>query len=193
MYQKKSVALGPQIPVAASILSKLSPDLRRNVFRSMIQLAVNSLEGREIPEGALDGVQVQGMSMSQLYESYAGILSLIQAFLKLPQGFVNADHLKDDLKEVKFPEECTTDLISILYGPKRLALDERLSQNKFYFVLSRVLEPSIIFDMVLSNGQRKTFEVSISKFHQVRYNVASVLKEMETMEKKKLFKQQSIS
>jgi hypothetical protein len=58
----------------------------------------------------------------------------------------------------------------------------------FSSVLSRVLEPSILFDMTLSNGEKKTFEVSISKFHQVRYSVASVLKEMGLMEKKKLFK-----
>jgi hypothetical protein len=58
----------------------------------------------------------------------------------------------------------------------------------FYSVLSRVLEPSILFDMTLNNGEKKTFEVSISKFHQVRYSVASVLKEIGLMEKKKLFK-----
>jgi hypothetical protein len=42
--------------------------------------------------------------------------------------------------------------------------------------------------MTLSNGDKKIFEVSIPKFHQIRYNVASVLKEMGLMEKKKLFK-----
>jgi hypothetical protein len=63
-------------------------------------------------------------------------------------------------------------------------------KNYFLFssVLSRVLEPSILFDMTFSNGEKKIFEVSISKFHQIRYSVASVLKEMGLMEKKKVFK-----
>jgi hypothetical protein len=63
-----------------------------------------------------------------------------------------------------------------------------LSMILFSSVLSRVLEPSILFEMTLSNGDKKTFEVSISKFHQIRYSVTSVLKEMGLMEKKKLFK-----
>jgi hypothetical protein len=67
----------------------------------LILVAVNSLEGKDVPEGALDSIQGQGVSVSQLYESYAGILSLIQSFLRLPQGTVNSDHLKEDLKELK--------------------------------------------------------------------------------------------
>lgn len=204
MYQKRSILLGSSILVAANFLSKLTPDVRKNVFRCMLQLAINSLEGKDIPEGALDSVQGQDISLSQLYESYAGIHNLIQSFISLPQGSVNSDHLKEGLKEVKFPDECQTDLINILYGPKRLALDEKNCQDSFYLkleklrwrvditisssVLSRVLEPSILFEMTLSNGEKKTFEVSISKFHQIRYSVASILKEMGLMEKKKLFK-----
>lgn len=203
MYQKSSIPLGPYIPVAANFLSNLSSDARRNVFRFMLQLAVNSIEGKDVPEGALDHIQGQGHSLLQLHESYAGLLTLIQTFIRLPHGSVNSDHLKEDLKEVKFPEECQTDLVNILYGPKRLVLDD-ISQDSFYLkmekfrwriditisssVLSRVLEPSILFDMILSNGERKTFEVTIPKFHQIRYSVTSVLKEMESMEKKKLFK-----
>lgn len=64
-------------------------------------MAVNSLGGKYIPEGALDSVQGQAISLSQLHESYAGIRTLIQSFVKLPQGSVNSDHLKEDLKEVK--------------------------------------------------------------------------------------------
>jgi hypothetical protein len=37
MYEKKSTLLGPYIPVAANFLSKMAPDVRRNVFRSMLQ------------------------------------------------------------------------------------------------------------------------------------------------------------
>jgi len=37
MYQKKSIPLGPHMPVTANFLSKLTPDIRRNVFRHMLQ------------------------------------------------------------------------------------------------------------------------------------------------------------
>lgn len=157
-------------------------------------MVVHSLEGKDIPEGALDSIQqTQGGSFSELYESYAGLLDVMRSFLRLPQGSVNSDHLKEDLKEIRFPEECQTDLISVLYGSKRLTLDENICRDSFYLkleklkwrvvitisssVLSRVLEPSILFDMTLSNGEKKIFEVSISKFHQIRYSVASVLQD----------------
>lgn len=64
-------------------------------------MVVHSLEGKDIPEGALDSIQGHGGSLSELYESYAGILAVIQSFLRLPQGSVNSDHLKEDLKEIK--------------------------------------------------------------------------------------------
>jgi hypothetical protein len=49
-----------------------------------------------------------------------------------------------------------------------------------------VLEPSVLLEMTLSDGSIKTFEVSISKFHELRYNVAYVLKEIDDLEKRKI-------
>jgi hypothetical protein len=65
-------------------------------------VVVHSLEGKDIPEGALDSIQqTQGGSFSELYESYAGLLDVMRSFLRLPQGSVNSDHLKEDLKEIR--------------------------------------------------------------------------------------------
>lgn len=75
-------------------------------------------------------------------------------------------------------------------------------------VLNRVLEPSILLEMTLSDGSIKTFEVGVwssnspwcgmwwpvslqvpvSRFHELRYNVAFVLKEMEDLEKRSILK-----
>lgn len=43
-------------------------------------------------------------------------------------------------------------------------------------------------EMKLSNGKIHSFEVPVSQFHQLRYNVAYVLKEMEDLEKKSILK-----
>ena len=37
--------------------------------------------------------------------------------------------------------------------------------------------------MTLSSGQIKTFEIPVSSFHSLRYNVAKVLREMEEVER----------
>ena len=55
-------------------------------------------------------------------------------------------------------------------------------------VLNRVLEPSIIMDMTFSTGTTKVFEVPVTQFHQLRYCVAYVLKQMEGLEKRSILK-----
>lgn len=42
--------------------------------------------------------------------------------------------------------------------------------------MSRVFKPSVLMRMTLSNGKIVTFEVSVDKFQELRYNVAKVLK-----------------
>ncbi|KAJ3450636.1 comm domain-containing protein [Anaeramoeba flamelloides] len=55
-------------------------------------------------------------------------------------------------------------------------------------VLSRVLKPVIMMQMILSDGQVKQFEVSVDKFQEMRYNVAKVISEMQNIEKMPVLK-----
>ena len=45
--------------------------------------------------------------------------------------------------------------------------------------LLRVFRPSIVMQMALSDGRMVTFDVSVEQFHQLRYNVAKVLRDMQ--------------
>ena len=54
--------------------------------------------------------------------------------------------------------------------------------------MSRVLKPSILMQLATTDGQKKTFDLPLEKFHELRYNVAKVLKEMETLEKHPILK-----
>ena len=47
--------------------------------------------------------------------------------------------------------------------------------------LSRTLEPTILLQMHLSDGQTISFEMSLNSFHLLRFNVAFVLKEIEDL------------
>merc|ERR1711934_92611 len=49
-------------------------------------------------------------------------------------------------------------------------------------VLSKILKPSVLMQMVMKDGQVKTFEVSPEKFQDLRYNTAKLLREMHRME-----------
>ena len=46
----------------------------------------------------------------------------------------------------------------------------------------RVLVPSVLMQLTLSDGRVKTFEMSVDKFNALRYNVAKVLREMSNLE-----------
>jgi len=54
--------------------------------------------------------------------------------------------------------------------------------------LSRTLEPSIMVEMNLSNGQKYSYEMTLSSFHLLRFNVAIVLKEMDDILNRQMFK-----
>ena len=49
--------------------------------------------------------------------------------------------------------------------------------------LSRALRPTILMEMTLSDGRVKCFEMPVEVFHELRYNVAKVLKGMRTLER----------
>ncbi|KAK7496608.1 hypothetical protein BaRGS_00012260 [Batillaria attramentaria] len=103
------------------------------------------------------------------------------------------------------PAGCHEDLASCVFGSKRTTLDKRLLDSRPRLphlvqlkwrvdvaistsVLNRVLEPSIIMEMTFSDGHTKVFEVPVSQFHQLRYSVAYVLRQMEELEKRSILK-----
>lgn len=57
-----------------------------------------------------------------------------------------------------------------------------------YSILNKVLEPTIIMEWILNTGERVTFELSLAKFHQLRHTVATILVELQTLERHSIFK-----
>lgn len=49
--------------------------------------------------------------------------------------------------------------------------------------LERVMRPSIMMELTLSDGSIKTFEMHIEQFHKLRYSVARVLRNMQDVER----------
>ena len=54
--------------------------------------------------------------------------------------------------------------------------------------LIRNLEPSILVQMHLSNDKTVSFLISLTNFHMLRFNVANILKEMEDILNKQIFR-----
>jgi hypothetical protein len=54
--------------------------------------------------------------------------------------------------------------------------------------LIRTLEPSILIELNLSDGRIVLFETPLNVFHLLRFNIALVLKEMNDLLNKQIFK-----
>jgi len=47
--------------------------------------------------------------------------------------------------------------------------------------MSRVFKPTVLMRLTLSDGSIRTFECPVDKFHELRYNVAKVLKSVQDL------------
>ena len=48
--------------------------------------------------------------------------------------------------------------------------------------MSRVFKPTVLMELVLSDGNIKTFQCSLDQFHQMRFNTVQLLRDMESLE-----------
>jgi len=54
--------------------------------------------------------------------------------------------------------------------------------------LNRVLKPVVVLRLTLSDGSIHTLELTQTQFHNLRYSVSLVLKEMDNIHQKNIFK-----
>ncbi|ETV88595.1 hypothetical protein, variant [Aphanomyces astaci] len=67
--------------------------------------------------------------------------------------------------------------------PRLNRLDWRVDINVASSALESIYQPSVVLRMQLSNGRQHTVELSLAKFHELRYNTAKILQEMNQLER----------
>lgn len=117
---------------------------------------------------------------------------------------VTISTLNADLKKMNFPPAVVDDICRAI-SLTRSSMQEAISSHQLSFPrlqklrwrldvaissgsLSRIMRPSILMQMILSNGSIKTFEVSIKEFNQLRYGVAKVLYDMQSLDRHPIMK-----
>lgn len=190
--------------------SKYLAELKKPVIRPLIQLAVKSIQRDHIEEGVLDRIgEKYDISQENIDQWYSAVLKILHTHLRSPAGSIKPAEFKECLQDLKLSPDCIEDLSTVVYGQRRgVLVNELLHVTQFYphikscrwrvdinissSVLSRVLEPSIIMEWTLSSGECKTFELSMARFHQLRHAVASLLKEIQTLERRNALRNYSI-
>jgi len=106
--------------------------------------------------------------------------------------------LSRELTVLKMPKSFTADLCK-LYKKRKISIANSLSLDSSQNLpsiedlrwrvdvtistnsVSRVFTPVVIFQLTLTDGRIRTFQCTVDKFHEFRYNISKVLKNMQDL------------
>ncbi|XP_014469193.1 PREDICTED: COMM domain-containing protein 5-like [Dinoponera quadriceps] len=186
--------------------TKYLMELKKTFARPLMQLAVKAIELEHIEEGVLERISKKyNIPEDHIDEYYFAILTILKTYLRLQCHILKPTEFKQCLEELRLAPDCIEDLSSVIYGPKqsyllsgliqrtkfnpqliscRWRVDITISSN----ILNRVLEPNIIMEWIFNTGECVTFELSLAKFHQLRHTIATILVELQALERHNIFK-----
>ncbi|KAM5281312.1 COMM domain-containing protein 5 [Ctenodactylus gundi] len=193
--------LGTQLPAQVAAMARLLGDLDRSVFRKLLKLVVSSLRGEDCREAVQRLGASSKLTELQLGTLLAGTHTLLQQALRLPPTNLKPEAFRNQLQELGIPQDLVGDLASVVFGGQRPLLDSLAQQQGDWLphladfrwrvdvaistsALARSMQPSILMQLRLSDGSAHRFEVPMTKFQELRYSVALVLKEMADLKKR---------
>nr|BAM36386.1 COMM domain-containing protein 5 [Oplegnathus fasciatus] len=200
-HTRDSSFLGGRIPPEIESMSKNLKDVDQETFRKILKAVVSALEGKDCREVMKSIAESSIIPQERLGLIVAGMYRVLSEAIRIPTSSLKQEAFKEDLREVRIPEDFITDFSSVVFGNRRAALEAASSQKDPHLPsvedfkwrvdvaistssLARALQPSVLMQMKLSDGTFHRFEVPVSKFQELRYNVALILKEMNDLEKR---------
>ncbi|XP_055015545.1 COMM domain-containing protein 5 [Boleophthalmus pectinirostris] len=204
-HTKEPSFLGGRIPPEIESMSKNLKDLDQDTFRKLLKAVVGALEGRDGRDALRSVSENSPVPLEKLGLVVAGMFRVLSEALRVSTATLKQEAFKEDLRDLKIPEEFISDFSSVVFGNRRSVLEAAAAQSDPRLPtlqqlqwrvdvaistgsLSRALQPSVLMQMKLSDGSIKQFEVPVSKFQELRYNVALILKEMNDLEKRNILK-----
>lgn len=204
-HTKDSSFLGGRIPPEIESMSRNMKDLDQDTFRKLLKAVVAALEGKDSRDALKSVAENCAIPPEKLSHIIAAMYRLLSEAVRIPQGSLRQEAFKEDLRELKIQEEFISDFCSVVFGSRRALLEAAAAQSdprlpslqEFQWrvdvaistgSLSRALQPSVLMQLRLSDGSVQQFQVPVSKFQELRYNVALILKEMNDLEKRSILK-----
>jgi len=196
---------GVRIPHEIRVMVKPLAKLEKPTFRKILKLIIGVLNGNEPTYQNVKSLVNDKLSEEILSVVYCGLNELLRRALRVPSSSLKKENFVQDLEELHIPEEFHEDLAICVFGPARAKIDETIESTRPRLpsleqldwrvdvtistgVLNRVLVRGVTMDMALSDGNIHNFEMSVAKFQDLRFQVASVLNEMERLEKRSILK-----
>nr|XP_057918990.1 COMM domain-containing protein 5 [Doryrhamphus excisus] len=202
---KDNSFLGGRIPPEIESMAKYLTDVEQDMFRKILKAVVNALEGKDCTDTMKSIAETSVLPREKLSHVVAGMYRLLSEAIRVRPALLKQEAFKEDLRDLRIPEDFITDFCSVVFGNRRATLEAATSQRDPHLPtihefkwrvdvaistssVARALQPSVLMQMKLSNGRAHQFEVPVSKFQELRYNVALILKEMNDLEKRSILR-----
>ncbi|XP_033744338.1 COMM domain-containing protein 5-like [Pecten maximus] len=185
----RSPFYGGRVPPEIKAISKPMAKIDKQTFRKLLQMIVSSMEGKRIDSCLLKELEHDIFSEEVLSIVYTGLYSLLRRAIRLPLTSLKPEMFKEDIKELNIPEEFHSDLASVIFGSRGPQINAYCLENQPRLQRLDCLKWRV--DVAISTRnfvEKKPFFVPVAKFHELRYSVAFVLKEMEDLEKRSILK-----
>ncbi|XP_059050257.1 uncharacterized protein LOC131845233 [Achroia grisella] len=190
-------------PAQWSTILYVTPEILKKEIKPFVVLALKELEGN--PDS-----RTSSLMNADKFSAVRSVVRHVTRSRSATKEAWSQEDIKTFLEGLRFSPDCVAELTSLLclekmYEniPKHLRtkpglvnlqwrIDLSLSQSN---IASENADPErskeimrrdthVILMLTLTNGQTNTYRLSISKFHELRYTIASALKNMIVLEKR---------
>mmetsp|Transcript_2028 Transcript_2028/g.4300 ORF Transcript_2028/g.4300 Transcript_2028/m.4300 type:complete len:232 (+) Transcript_2028:232-927(+) len=195
-HDATSTFFGSFIPQEVKAASSLFHTLPPTEIESLLDSVTNDLKSSLVSDHTTS--MVERIPSSDAKEESGAVITALHVILRTAiRTRTKASVVAKDLGLLNLPPTAIQ-VITEKLKSQRLELEARSLCTRFPHLenlqwrvdvaissssLQRVFRPSIMMQMTLSNGRIKTFDVSVEAFHELRYNVAKVLRDMQALER----------
>lgn len=183
---KKSIPYGIRM---VALLNK-EGGVDKATYSKMLKYAVQQACGEQVGiEGTLDVA-----ANPHLGTICNGLYAILTCAIRLR---ISDSDMLSSLRGVNMPQQFLAELCRV-YKSAGGSLSEAASSHVLAFPsildvqwrvdvtisttsLSRAFQPTVLMQLTLSSGRVACFELSVQRFHQLRYNVAKALKSMQDL------------
>ncbi|KAH8244521.1 COMM domain-containing protein 5 [Drosophila bipectinata] len=184
------------------------PQLSKSLLRVLIQVSVHFIETKksssEVLSLAINKLTNAGHKVpSNFCELFTMVFLTMQIYLRYPKGAVKHHELRNCLlDDLNFTEEYVDDICKVLINHRDVLCNNfsatkmdrsKMSQFQWRINISlslnsvQINRPTIVLHFKLQNKEFRTLELPLSMFQQVRYNIALLLNELQSLQSRALY------
>ncbi|XP_067312484.1 COMM domain-containing protein 5 [Pseudorasbora parva] len=190
---------GGRAPADVELLWKHLKNLNTHTFTQILAAVLKAADGQDCSE-CVSRISESGLiSEESLNRVLSGLFALLKEALRLPA--LRPEVFNEDLRALRIPEPFLAEVSSAFFGHRQTSVKDggpslakmeefrwRVDVAISTSSLARALQPSILMQIKLSDGQTHRFQVPVVKFQELRYNVSLILKEMNDIEKRSILR-----